>query len=182
MFILLSEFQVLYPTVEDQKGNQRTIQIDPIVDSVIGYTANFDIIFVSLNRFERKKNIALAIDAFDNLRTQSKSLTQSQAEILFDDGISAVKVKSIMKRVMLVIAGGYDSAVVENVDYLAELKAYTSSVGLKYSCSQDNIQIGDSQEYNGNSDFHIVFRTSISGLERESLLHRAEALLYTPDR
>ena len=86
MFILLSEFQVLYPTVEDQKGNQRTIQIDPEVDSVINYTANFDIIFVSLNRFERKKNIALAIDAFDTLRIQSKSLIQSQAEISSDDG------------------------------------------------------------------------------------------------
>ena len=171
---------MLYPTVEDQKGNQRTIQIDSEVDSIVDYTGNFDIIFVSLNRFERKKNIALAIDAFDYLRKQSNSHIPSKSERSASERINAVC--SNKKRVLLVIAGGYDPAVIENVEYLLELQAYTRLLGLQYSYNQDNIRIGVNRENGGNSNFHIVFRTSISGLERESLLHRADALLYTPDR
>jgi len=52
---------------------------------------------VSLNRFERKKNIGLAIEAFALL----KSTEQFK-----------------QKRLKLVIAGGYDVKVTENVEHL----------------------------------------------------------------
>jgi alpha-1,3/alpha-1,6-mannosyltransferase len=55
--------------------------------------------FFSLNRYERKKNINLAIQAFANL-------------------LSAHQIKDLK----LVIAGGYDPKVTENKEHLIELQ------------------------------------------------------------
>lgn len=148
------------------------------VDPVIEYTADYDFIFVSLNRYERKKNITLAIDAFFHLKTQKQTETRAETS---DSSISDTCISNNIS-VLLVIAGGYDLSVKENVEYLLELKAYTVSLGLEYSYSEDNALLGGNRDIAGNGSFHVIFRTSISGLERESLLHCADALLYTPDR
>lgn len=59
--------------------------------------------FFSLNRYERKKNINLAIEAYAELLTCHPQL------------------KGGDKRVDLVIAGGYDPAVPENIEHKTEL-------------------------------------------------------------
>lgn len=65
---------------------------------------------VSLNRFERKKNIGLALDALAELRRSMPSELFAQAVVR--------------------IAGGYDEANIENVEHLEELQAQCAQLGL----------------------------------------------------
>ena len=88
--------------------------------------------FVSLNRFERKKDIGLAIEALAQLPSSAQ----------------------------LVVAGGHDEAVVENVEYLAELKALAAKLGLSE---------------------RVSFMPSVSDKERNSLLQSALCVIYTPE-
>ncbi|VBB33766.1 unnamed protein product [Acanthocheilonema viteae] len=67
-------------------------------------------IFVSINRYEKKKNIGLALEAFSLL----------QEKIPKDD----------YQYCFLVIAGGYDIMNVENTTYFVELQANAISLGL----------------------------------------------------
>lgn len=59
------------------------------------------IILLSINRYERKKNLELAIEALAELQ---KYLTEEE-----------------YKKVYLIMAGGYDKRVEENVEYYLEL-------------------------------------------------------------
>jgi len=59
--------------------------------------------FFSLNRYERKKNINLALEAYSDLISEHPEL------------------KSGKDRVKLVIAGGYDLKVSENIEHKKEL-------------------------------------------------------------
>lgn len=65
--------------------------------------------FLSINRFERKKNIDLAISAFARLLTREENNA---------------------KDVTLTIAGGYDNRLRENVEYLKELKLLAQREGV----------------------------------------------------
>lgn len=58
---------------------------------------------VLVRRYERKKNIALAITALQHFKTKSKGDSKSNTS---------------SRKVLLVIAGGYDLRVTENVEYL----------------------------------------------------------------
>ncbi|KAJ2772422.1 Alpha-1,3-mannosyltransferase-like protein [Coemansia nantahalensis] len=61
-------------------------------------------VVVSINRFERKKDVGMAIAAFAALRDC---------------------------RACLVVAGGWDTQVAENIEYLSELEARARSLGLR---------------------------------------------------
>ncbi|XP_009769704.1 uncharacterized protein [Nicotiana sylvestris] len=70
--------------------------------------------FLSINRFERKKNIELAISAFATLHTHG----------MHDDrGVN-------MDDVSLTVAGGFDNRLRENVEYLEELKKLAEREGV----------------------------------------------------
>lgn len=98
--------------------------------------------FVSINRYERKKNIELAIRSFHAL------------ENIIDDEQWA--------NIHLIIAGGYDSRVRENVEYYEELKTL-------------------SQELNLSSK--IDFLKSPTDVLKVTILRKyTDCLLYTPDR
>ncbi|CAM9907855.1 unnamed protein product [Heterosigma akashiwo] len=97
--------------------------------------------FVSLNRYERKKNVELAVGALAAARR-------------------ALPPRDFLK-VRLVIAGGYDPAVQENVQYLQELKKFVEESG----CT-DN----------------VVFKKNVSDEERTKLMETALATIYTPDK
>lgn len=90
---------------------------------------------LSLNRFERKKNIALAIDALALLR-----------------GARA-------REARLVVAGGWDARVAENVEHFDELRAHAAAAGVAA---------------------RVDFRRNVSHAEREALVRDADAVLYTP--
>ena len=93
-------------------------------------------ILTSLNRYERKKDINLALKAFALLLKEGK----------YDD-------------VVLVVAGGYDTRVVENVEHHLELKALAEELKITKQ---------------------INFLRSISNDERLLLLQNTDLLLYTP--
>jgi alpha-1,3/alpha-1,6-mannosyltransferase len=67
-------------------------------------------VFVSLNRYERKKNVVLALDALAVLKTLLRSHKQQGER---------------GERVILVVAGGYDRRVLENMEYLEVYKLYS---------------------------------------------------------
>ncbi|XP_062170852.1 uncharacterized protein LOC133876562 [Alnus glutinosa] len=72
--------------------------------------------FLSINRFERKKNIDLAISAFAMLHTLGGDVFQNHN---LDDA-------------SLTIAGGYDKRLRENVEYLEELKSLAEKEGVSH--------------------------------------------------
>ncbi|XP_077241060.1 uncharacterized protein LOC143881697 [Tasmannia lanceolata] len=90
---------VLYPAVNVEQ-----------FDEPFAYKLNF----LSINRFERKKNIDLAISAFAMLHS-------FQAGILAGHNLAEVS---------LTLAGGFDKRLKENVEYLDELKSLVEREGL----------------------------------------------------
>ncbi|CAE7542477.1 alg2, partial [Symbiodinium microadriaticum] len=128
--------KVLYPTIamptEDGEGS-----------GLVEYVQDFKFVFVSLNRYERKKNIMLALHALSLLLAKK------------EHGGEGVKCRDVL----LVVAGGYDERVVENVEHYKELVDFAETNGIRDS---------------------IVFRRSVGESERNQLLRRATAVLYTP--
>jgi len=88
--------------------------------------------FLSLNRFERKKDIGLAIRALALVRGSAARL---------------------------VVAGGHDARVRENVEHLEELQGLVEELGLAH---------------------RVTFLTSPSDAEKVWLLKHSRCLLYTP--
>ncbi|XP_065861933.1 uncharacterized protein [Euphorbia lathyris] len=70
--------------------------------------------FLSINRYEKKKNIELAVSAFAMLRTLDEHSLQN----------------SNLADTTLTIAGGYDKRLRENVEYLEELKSLAAREGV----------------------------------------------------
>lgn len=97
--------------------------------------------FLSLNRYERKKNLGLALEALAVLRC---SLTPAQKA-----------------SVHLVVAGGYDDRVTENVQHYSELKELAEQLYLM-DC--------------------VTFLRSPSDSLKVALLRGSTAVLYTPSR
>ncbi|XP_065184200.1 alpha-1,3/1,6-mannosyltransferase ALG2-like [Sycon ciliatum] len=123
---------VLYPSLNFTAFDRTPISVDDIVPKGCK-------VFLSINRYERKKNLALALKALAAVRD-----TLSEKEF---------------SRVHLVMAGGYDSRVVENVEHFDELVALAKELRLESS---------------------VTFRRSFSDDEKVGLLHRCMALIYTP--
>eukprot|EP00056_Hartaetosiga_gracilis_P008442 m.120925 g.120925 ORF g.120925 m.120925 type:complete len:376 (-) comp12918_c0_seq3:2227-3354(-) len=71
-------------------------------------------IFLSINRFERKKNLLLAIEALASLKGN-----------LLENGKD-----SVWECIHLVVAGGYDVRLPENVEYFEELSEAATSLGV----------------------------------------------------
>eukprot|EP00667_Euglena_gracilis_P008048 EG_transcript_8134 len=135
---------VIYPPVSNDLLNPAQVEGLITVQTVEG-TKELDLaqelagarVLVSLNRFERKKNVELAI------RTLA---------ILWGKGLRDIR---------LIVAGGWDPKVAENVEYLEDLKRLTRDAGLK-SC--------------------VMFMPSISAEVKKLLLQKAAVFLYTPPR
>lgn len=167
---------VLYPAIEGMQ--EADLPTHPL--SHTPYCRGYDVVFLSLNRFERKKNIGLAIASLKHLSSSRRSI----AAVSDDDDSSAV-------RVLLVIAGGYDHSLRENIEYLEELFAVCRENDLSYeyvdkylcfSSDEDDETLDTHDGDAAGADVHIVFRTSIPSIERSALLMQAVGLLYTPDR
>jgi alpha-1,3/alpha-1,6-mannosyltransferase len=102
--------------------------------------------FVSINRFERKKDVGLALRAL-------AALDALQAA----DGAAGGAPPAEPAR--LVVAGGYDARVPENVEHLRELGRLAAELGLRE---------------------RVVFLPSFSDAQRAALLAAAVGVLYTP--
>ena len=127
---------VLYPSIDFSK-----FDIDSDFKlSDVDVNENIDYLFLSLNRYERKKNIGLAITAFKKL---SENISEDKR-----------------KNMHLIIAGGYDHRVNENIEHYNEL----------ISLAEEN-----------NIRNQITFLKSPSDEVKVGLLKIATCLMYTPD-
>ncbi|KAL7532273.1 hypothetical protein ACHAWF_004070 [Thalassiosira exigua] len=172
--------KVLYPAIESSLAKQRRDSSKVAATPTTNAQPTGPI--VSLNRFERKKNIALLLHAYDLLLERS-----------FNEVVANLP--------PLVIAGGYDPLNVENVEHLAELRILADEIlgrhGLPLStvCSptksspnggelEGMIGSTSSNRYT-NSQLHnasITFHPSISNAKRTKLLSCASMWCYTPHR
>lgn len=147
------EIEVLYPslnteifdTLLNELSNEEESQVDESNEikktnlTELSKAKDKKFIFLSINRYERKKDLKLAIKAMDKLK---EKLDPKDWE-----------------SVHLVMAGGYDPRVGENLNHYAELRDLAKSFNL-----MDNIS----------------FMRSISDKQKIQLLRRAFCLLYTP--
>lgn len=142
------QMQVVYPACnfdsidrlwkqnESQPKNDWPGSDDEEIERLLPSNEN-ETIFVSLNRYERKKNIGLALHALHELIR------------LHDD-----------ERVLLIIAGGYDERVRENVEHFQELQQLATKL-------QINKQ--------------VRFLRSPSDASKVKLLRNCHCVLYTPE-
>ncbi|KIW63971.1 hypothetical protein PV04_08931 [Phialophora macrospora] len=108
-------------------------------------------ILLSINRFERKKDIGLALRAYHNLSPIARKDTR------------------------LIIAGGYDQRVSENVEYHKELVAIAEGFDLSTATAKTvPTALGIPNE------IQVLFLLSVPGPFKETLLNNARLLLYTP--
>ncbi|KPM45679.1 Alpha-1,3/1,6-mannosyltransferase alg-2 [Neonectria ditissima] len=108
-------------------------------------------LILSINRFERKKDIALAIKAF-------AAIPQDQR-----------------KGVRLILAGGYDHRVAENVQYHNELEELASSLNLEHLTTKTLITA-----LSAPPSVPVLFLLSIPNSLKAALLRSARLLVYTP--
>ncbi|CAG8555057.1 4842_t:CDS:2 [Cetraspora pellucida] len=120
------------------------------------YDKKVDVTILSINRFERKKNIVLAIRAFARLRDD---VMVSEEQFL---------------NMRLVIAGGYDNRVPENVDHHKELDRVASRLEL------ETFTIMPSSATYPPESAQIIFLCSFNEAQRTYLLSKSLCLLYTP--
>ncbi|KAL1744837.1 glycosyltransferase family 4 protein [Schizophyllum fasciatum] len=117
--------------------------------------------FVSLNRFEAKKNVDLAIEAFARFRSASR-----------DEWTTSCR---------LVVAGGYDPRVEDNVATLTALTTLTAQHGLSYAITSPSPSaIPPSAPHPADPD--VLFLLNFTLAQRTALLRAPSALglLYTP--
>lgn len=133
---------VIYPCVG-------SADIDEMLDKPL-WDDKFRIL-LSINRFERKKDIGLAIKAYIGLSKSEREGTR------------------------LVLAGGYDHRVAENVQYHQELVDYAEQQGLSTATARTvptALGIPDSVD--------VLFLLSVPSSFKVTLLRQARLLLYTP--
>jgi len=128
---------VLYPTMNTDVFDSTT----PLpISQILGKEfPDGGVLFLSINRYERKKNLKLALDSVCELW---KRLSASE-----------------WLQVHLVMAGGYDARVNENVEHYDELASYADRLGLTE---------------------RVTFMKSPSDVEKISLLKHCHCLIYTP--
>ncbi|PYH75915.1 putative alpha-1,2-mannosyltransferase [Aspergillus uvarum CBS 121591] len=138
----LGELSVVYPCVDTAVTGEKKTE-----EKLWGGKK----ILLSVNRFERKKDMALAIRAYFGLGAEKRLGTR------------------------LVIAGGYDNRVQENVQYHKELDQLATSLGLQTATAKtvvSALSVPDSID--------VLFLLSVPTAFRDTLLLQSRLLLYTP--
>lgn len=138
-----NSFGVIYPCVNIEPEEQQVEQ-GPLWN-------NKHKILLSINRFERKKDIGLAIRAYNALPVADRKGTR------------------------LIIAGGYDQRVSENVQYHKELVDLAEGVGL-VTATAKTVPTALAIP----SEIQVLFLLSVPGVFKTTLLQNARLLLYTP--
>jgi len=145
------ELKVVYPCIDTSDKKKTDEDGDKTEDSAPLPWKNTGVI-LSINRFERKKDVGLAIRAFAGLP------------------------KARRKAAKLVIAGGYDHRVPENVSYHTELVALADELGLRNATATNLV----SALSPAHADAEVLFLQSVPNRLKEMLLASAQLLVYTP--
>ncbi|KAK6640801.1 hypothetical protein RUM44_012498 [Polyplax serrata] len=128
---------ILYPSLNMSFFDSATDFVVP--NGLKGIFEKGNTCFLSINRYERKKDLSLALYALSELKA------------LISD--------SDWDKVHLIVSGGYDVRVTENVEYFEELSNTVKDLDL----------VG-----------HVTFLRSMSDAEKISLLKMCSCLIYTP--
>ncbi|KAK9472312.1 uncharacterized protein V1510DRAFT_426335 [Dipodascopsis tothii] len=144
--------EVVYPCVDVTAADAADYSTE-----VVNYFREKDKrVVLSINRFERKKDIDLAVKAFAGLKRRPD-----------------------FPKAMLVVAGGYDTAVRENVEYLKELHALCDRLGLSHATCF-NVDTASPAPFGTRASTAVLFLPSVSTPVKASLLMAASLLAYTP--
>lgn len=108
-------------------------------------------VLLSINRFEKKKDVALAIRAFAGLSPIEREHSR------------------------LVIAGGYDARVPENVSTYTELCELADSLQIKHATAKTVTAAQSIPD-----DISVVFLHSVPNSLKANLLANSRLLVYTP--
>jgi alpha-1,3/alpha-1,6-mannosyltransferase len=108
-------------------------------------------VLLSINRFEKKKDVALAIRAYAGLSLEER------------------------RHARLVIAGGYDPRVAENTSTYSELCALADSEKLRHATAKTVIGAQSIPD-----DIAVLFLHSVPGAFKATLLSTSRLLVYTP--
>ncbi|KAF2794464.1 glycosyltransferase family 4 protein [Melanomma pulvis-pyrius CBS 109.77] len=133
---------VIYPCVDIRAG-EIVEEIKPLWEGKK--------VLLSINRFEKKKDVALAIKAYAGL---------SPAE---------------RKNTRLVIAGGYDPRVAENVSTYTELCGLADLLKLTHATAKTIITAQRIPD-----DIAVLFLQSVPNAFKSTLLSTSRLLVYTP--
>jgi alpha-1,3/alpha-1,6-mannosyltransferase len=149
-FKLITKFRslpsVIYPSIDLKDYDSFEVRKEDLtkvrgLESLSCKNINELKIVVSLNRYENKKNLPLAVESFIN----------------YMDYLN-IRNPDERKKHVLIIAGGYDETLNENIEVYQRLKAY------------------DFQDFSDN----IFFLRNISNNERSIILRTANIVIYTP--
>ncbi|KAH8906549.1 UDP-Glycosyltransferase/glycogen phosphorylase [Coniochaeta sp. PMI_546] len=141
------DFKVVYPAI-DTDSDRKEEKSEKEKDGPMWKDKR---VILSINRFERKKDVGLAIRAYAGLPEEKR------------------------KGVRLVIAGGYDNRVTENVSYHRDLVALADSLSLKSATTSTLITA-----LNLPAETEVLFLLSVPNTLKQSLLRSASLLVYTP--
>ncbi|KIK03979.1 glycosyltransferase family 4 protein [Laccaria amethystina LaAM-08-1] len=158
-------FKIYFPSIPENPGvvypgiNISTYDA-PFNDSdedIVSITSHRQTL-LSLNRFEGKKNIALALEAFAILKAKRPELTDLR----------------------LVIAGGYDPRLEDNDRVLMQLQSITNTHALTWNVVSPSKLPFKTSRSNPNPD--VLFLLNFTTAQRTALLRSPStiALLYTP--
>ncbi|KAI8866395.1 UDP-Glycosyltransferase/glycogen phosphorylase [Ramicandelaber brevisporus] len=159
---------VVYPGLHLEEYDREVVQLDSTLDPIRKAISTGDgadrKMLLSINRFERKKNFALAIESFAIARKSHPAT-------------------------ILVIAGGYDIRLSENIEHHRELEKLAASLGLSswtsWPASLQNSKAAledaaDPTKREQPANIDVLFVPSFSENQRTFLFRAAEILLYTP--
>jgi alpha-1,3/alpha-1,6-mannosyltransferase len=140
---------------------------------------------ISLNRFEKKKNTALAIEAFALLRSKlSKESSATHLRTLRLVLAGMLPRYTCFHILTIAASGGYDPRLEDNLMTLASLVDIAKRHGLTYSmCTPSSSQVAlPGFNASSTSTPDVVFLLNFATSQRSALLSSPNtlALLYTP--
>ncbi|KFB43585.1 AGAP001232-PA-like protein [Anopheles sinensis] len=127
---------VLYPSLNTRFFDESTMNE---TDQVVKLPKDA-FVFLSINRYERKKNLPLALHSLKALQERLSLMEWN--------------------KVCLIMAGGYDDRVLENVEHYDELEELAEDMQIRPK---------------------VRLLKSPTDRQKLYLLHRAQALIYTPE-
>lgn len=161
---LNNEPAVIYPCVDTNTKTDNISNLDnfdkKLYNKLVGAGDRF---YLSVNRYEKKKNIALALQGF------------------------ALSDESTADNCKLIIVGGYDERVVENKECLEELEGEAKNFKMQFKTIkyQDIVDTIDDnktlKELDIKTTDKVIFLTSVSSRLRDYLIQNMELLMYTPE-
>lgn len=134
--------RVVYPCVDTSLVDTAQVAQSPWKDKNV---------LLSINRYEKKKDVALAIKAYAGLSPHERKDTR------------------------LVIAGGYDGRVAENLNTYTELCELADELKLKHMTAK-----ADWSTLAVPNDIAILFLHSVPSSVKATLLSTSRLLVYTP--